>query len=616
MVENAMVPTQTTIKDPRTKSDKVNLWLERVNIAKKSLEDWARKEGADRFIQEYNGKFEIFFNGLKGQIPVPPINLIFAYVDADISNTYNRDPYISVNPKSGTVLGAKLWEAIINYKWRHLRTKNEVETEIIDKDLVGFAFHKVGYEVETSGAEEDLKIIHESLISKRIDWKDIVWNFGAKNPPYDCLWMAHRIVKPLEYIKQKYPTAKNLQGTPNPEIDKQAYDRAIYKDDISVGVIWEIWNKMDRMIYLVADGLNGQYLEDPRPWPEYMEEFPFLMYWDYYAPGKQRPLSAIAPWEPQILEFMVLLAAAINHHKRWSRQLLIKKGAISDGDLDKIERGNDGAIVDYTGTGDLNQNIFKLDWGTMPTDYYMLMDRLSDIMRQINGQPEFERGGITRTQSRTEGELQLIANGAKGRNDRRVDRFETHLENIARHMLMHLKANFDFEETIKITGDTPEEVIEALGESFDPITKTIKFSNEDIEGEYDVEIKAGSTLPLNRETKVSILRSVLQTLGNVGEAGVSPMLRTIVEEILSEYDMKSLKLAYQLEEQQNDQATQMQQQKVNALDIKAKTQAAKNVAQADKIGAEADKIKMQNVLDQNLQQFDQVAQEGEQYVGM
>jgi hypothetical protein len=588
-----MADEALTDKEPTNTPEAVRLWQERVSLGKRASEDWANKSGANRFVDEYNGTFGITFNGSKGSIPVPAINEIFAFVQADVSHTYNRDPYISVNPKSGSVKGAKLWEVILNYWWRKLKTKEEVEPEIIDKDLVGFAFHKVGKEVESEGAGEELKITKDALYSARIEWKDVVWNFGAKKPPYDCLWMAQRIVKPLGYIKRKYPNAKNIKGVQNPEVDKSAYDSASFKDDISVGVLWEIWDAEKREILLIAEGLNDQWLSDPRPWPDYIEEFPFLMYWDTHAPGKQRPMSAIAPWETQVLEKMVILASAVNHAKRWNRQMVVKQGAISTEALDKFERGDDGAILENTGTGDLDKNVHVLDWGTLPVDFYLLLDRLSAIERDVNGQPEFERGGVTKTSTRTSGELEMIQAGAKGRADRKVDRFEGHLENIARHMMMHLKADFDFEETVKITGQPPEDILGILKDHLDPVTMTIKYKPEDIKGEYEVEIKSGSTLPLNRENKRMILDRIMQTLGTVSESGVSPLLRTIISEILDEYDMKSLKEAYAQEQQMMDQQAANQKQETDANEAKARTQAVKNVAQADKIGAEADNIRME-----------------------
>ena len=127
----------------------IKLWMERITISKQASDDWFKKSGVERVIEEYNGKFQLFQNGLKGRIPVPPINTIWAYVQTDIASTYNRDPFIAVNPRhEGSVLGAKLWESILNYYWKKLKLKEELEPEIIDKDLCGFAWHKVGWACE------------------------------------------------------------------------------------------------------------------------------------------------------------------------------------------------------------------------------------------------------------------------------------------------------------------------------------------------------------------------------------------------------------------------------------------------------------------------------------
>lgn len=323
-----------------------------------------------------------------------------------------------------------------------------------------------------------------------------------------------------------------------------------------------------------------------------MAEFPFLMYWDYYSPDNPRPMSAIAPWEHQILEKMILLATAVNHSKRWNRQMLLPKGAMDPTSLDKFERGDDGAIIEYTSVSGAVAPILT-DFGQLPVDFYLLMDRLSAIERETNGQPEFERGGVTKTGTRTKGELTLIQQGAKGRSERKVDRFETHLENIARHMLAQLKADFDFESTVQITGELPEDVIQELGENYDPMTGTVTFTPEEIAGEFDVEIKAGSTLPLNKEGKVEILNSVLTTLGTVSADGVSPLLHAVITEILDAYDIKSIKEAYAQEREMEAQKQEMAQQETDADEAKARSQAAKNIAQTDKIGAEADKLRLE-----------------------
>ena len=579
-------------KKPKTEADDVGLWQQRLSIAKKAHDEWVDTSGAKRFCEEYKGKFDLAFMGRHGKIPVPPINEVFSYVQSDVAVTYNRDPYITVNPKAGTVRGAKLWEVWLNYQWRELRTKEELELEIIDKNLVGYAFHKVGHTVTSVGSEEQLKILSEKLYSTRVDWRDVFWNVGARRPPYDCQWMAQRIVRPLEDVKAKYPNAKTLKGTQHPDLDDETYKKSSYKDDIEVCVYYEVWDARSRQIYLVSDGLKDTFLNAPRPFPDYMDEFPFLMYWDFAIPGSPRPMSAIAPWEAQILEEMVILAQAVNHAKRWNRQAFYKHGGIIDENAaDKYERGDDGALIAVTGIGDLNTDIRFVDYGQLPTDFYLLMDRLQAYKRNINGQPEFVRGGVTKTGTRTQGELLMIQEGAKGRSDRKVDRLETHLENIARHMMAHMKANFDFEQMVKVSGDTPEEVIKALGDKFDPETRSINFTVDDIQGEYDVEVKAGSTLPMDKANRVRLLETVLPVVAQAsGKGPLPPLLFTIVKEILDNLEIKSLQEAYELEQQQAREAAAEQADREDTTEVKTAAEAAKRQAQSEQVRAETEII--------------------------
>lgn len=567
-------------KKPSEAKD-VALWQDRISVAKKEQDRWAEDSGAKRFVKEYSGDFGIVFHLRNRKVPIPPINDVFAYVQSDIATTYNRDPYITVNAKAGTVKGAALWEVILNYHWRLLKNKEELEYEIIDKDLVGHAWHKVGYAVDSIGKDDALKIENEKLYSAWLSWKDVLWNVGSKRPPVDCRWMAQRIVRPLKEIKKKYPAARGMEGSPDPTVADDNYKKSSYKDDIKVAVLWEIWDAEEKQVLLIAENLKDRYLESPKSWPEYLDEFPFLMYWDFAVPGKPYPMSAIAPWEAQTLEEMVLMGSAVNHAKRWNRQAFVKNGTIDENSLDKFERGDDAAIIVYNGD---TADIKFADFGQLPTDFYLLMDRLQATKRNINGQPEFVQGGVTKTGTRTIGELQLMQKGATGRQDRKIDRLETHCENIARHMLAHLKANFDFEETIKITGELPDNIIQALQQNFDQATQKISFSPEEIEGEYDVEVKSGSTLPMNKENKIQMMETILTTIAQAAAQGpMSHFMVTLIQELLKDYDIKSLEEAYALDVQEQQQMKAQEQGQQSVQDQKTQAESAKREAQSKQI---------------------------------
>jgi len=49
----------------------------------------------------------------------------------------------------------------------------------------------------------------------------------------------------------------------------------LYKEDFNYTAIYEVWDAHERKIYTLADEVNDKYLEDPKDWPEYLDEFPY-----------------------------------------------------------------------------------------------------------------------------------------------------------------------------------------------------------------------------------------------------------------------------------------------------------------------------------------------------
>lgn len=104
-------------------------------------------------------------------------------VQTDISYLYFRDPYITLRPtKSATAKGAAILETAINYYWRTLNQKEEIESQLIDADLVGHAWNKDGYYVQ--GQEE-------GMYSMKVSWRDVIFNVGSRRPPMTpCGWLT------------------------------------------------------------------------------------------------------------------------------------------------------------------------------------------------------------------------------------------------------------------------------------------------------------------------------------------------------------------------------------------------------------------------------------------
>ncbi len=388
-------------------------------------------------------------------------------------------------------------------------------------------------------------------------------------------------------MKKDYPKlAKRLTGSSYPSIDIKYMKNILYKEDFNFTAIYEVWDAHERMIYTLADEVNDKYLEDPKPWPEWLNEFPFQFLSFHNIPDKPYPPSDVGPWEPQVKEKIKLFTMMLNFAKRWNRQMLMKKGTMGLQEIDKFEKGIEGSILMASTTGDIQTATKMLDWGSMPPDFFMLVDRLDALIDRIRGQSQFQQGGVTKTATRTSGELELIKGGADSRNDRKQDRIENHCANIARHLIMQMKNNFDVPFIAKITGKEPPEIIQAFQDQgmYDPASQTIKFDKSAIQGDFDVSVKAGSTLPLDKMTRDKILTSVYQMSVPLASApSVPPFIAEIIQELLKDYEIKGLKVAFDQQAQDVQQKQQSSQQEQDLLDQKTMSETAKRNAQAQNV---------------------------------
>ena len=254
------------LKEPQ----QVARWHDRISVSKRMRDTTANENNWENYIKELKGQYDVVL----GNAYVPPINEVFSYKDTLLANLYYKDPYITVNPKKdATILGSYVLEAAVNHLWGELSLKADVELEITDTICVGHSWNKVGNNTKTAGTGEDLRLVEDSIYANRVSWRDIYMNVGCKRPTRDNSWIAHRIYKPTEDLKKDYgKVAKDLNGSSFPSIDVKYMHNILYKEDFNFSAMYEIWDARERMVYTVADELTDKYLEDPKPWPDYIKD--------------------------------------------------------------------------------------------------------------------------------------------------------------------------------------------------------------------------------------------------------------------------------------------------------------------------------------------------------
>jgi hypothetical protein len=552
----------------KEKDDKrvtARVWMERIKRSlryrdkEKKRQEWARLE------KEYSGEYDVKVGGTQA----PPINLVFGYVDTASSRIYFRDPHMTINPKGKESIGAaRIMELDTNYAFKSLKVKRSIKQTLIDALVVAHGWIKLGYVSETGqrlsepGTEPAEYIKNEEIFMSYVPWEDIVFDTAmSKMPPYDCRWIAHRIVKPLDEMKRdhNYTNTGRLDSNVKSRDSKDAQDKnkdeqQAEGDDSELFEFWEITDLDTKKVYCVCDQSDKYLREDDYKYE--MSGLNYSMLAFNRVNNKPYPISDVFLIEPQILERIKLRAAQLNHIKRWGRQLSVEEGAVTKEEMEKFSQGVDGAVIQRRKG---SAPPAPIEYAALQQEIFAIDNFLQSDMDAVIGQSDLDRGAPPKTNAKTtKYQLQEQNQGTSVRQNSKQDTLEDFLEEITDKYISLVKQFQDIPKYVRITGMKPEQIV-AQFQSIPGVTidqTGIKFTKESIKGEFEVEAKAGSTLPLNRENKIRLLDTTLEKGQAMGIVPGSPIGNAVRKALLRELDIAELEVACDEQEAMEKQAQQ------------------------------------------------------------
>lgn len=583
--------------NPESEKLEVESWLRTLSKAELDRDNAGKKAGWDRFINEYRNEWGF----LQGQVSIPiiPINMIYAYTKTEIARLYFKDPWITVNAKRTEDIGsAQIAEQIINYTWGELALKQEIKKVLLESILVGHSYMKVGYAAEfgtvesqpqeqqkrgpgrppkkkVSEIETSEYIKSENVFAYHVPYKDVVFDPSSTFPaPHNARWMAHKIVKPLRAVREAgiYDHVDDLKTSGSQDDTKTGYDTSginteHLNHEIRSVTLYEIYDLDNMRICTVSPGCP--YYLNEIDYPDYLSGgFPFSMLAFNPVPGEVYPLSDVAASEGLSIEMTKIVAIWINHLKRHNRQIIIEQDLFNDQELDKFKDGNDGAII--KSNGPIEGKYFLPQYPAVQTDSYQIYNEAYKLYQVVSGQTPTDQGGPTHAPTRTLGELRLQMEGGHARSAEKVDVLEDFIEEVARKLLSIMQKKYDLPKIVRIVG--PESVQKKLqsalpqrpsaqpqlpGGQTNPLqgqstTSDLGFSwnRQDILGEMDVDVVAGSTVPMDKESQLQMLEKMIPMLPAAGVTPGSPAAKAYAREIFRLVGIKSVEAIIDLVDQQ------------------------------------------------------------------
>ncbi len=557
-------------KKSGVKSEEITKAFNRIKNAEKKRDDADKKYGYSRCLDEYNGDYANSIPSFVAGVDLIPINEVYAYAKTFVPSVYSRDPYITINPKGKKfIVGAKILEYAVNAYWRELQLKRQIKKSVFNA-IFAEGYIKLGYSSSLGSiAKEDGEksiapsefISEDEIFAINVSWKNIVRDPDSTDDLYDARFVAHQIILPTDAIKASsmYDNTEDLN--PNFAVKSISPGKTNYGEQYgnveNYSVLYEVWDRDMEMVYTISEGCDKylMYKKWPYKFSGAKQSYPFEMIRFNEAPDACYGPNLIAPWEPQLWEKMKMRAIQLDHIKRFGRQLITEKGALSRQEMDKLKKGITGSIIQAEpGKGGTVQPI---QYPPIQPDIYAIENRIDLDKDNISGQPNVVRSAPQKTSSRTLGEVDRLISAFQSRQNDPQSVVEEFSERVSKKLIGLMQQYFSENKYLNVGArdakwlareikDNPPDPSAAQDMSgrVDDIGFLMK--PEDIKKiEFEVEVRAGSTLPLDRKNRTSAMVNIVELGDKIGIQPGSKTSKVIGKNLVAEFDMPEIVAAYE-----------------------------------------------------------------------
>lgn len=494
----------------------------------------------------------------------------FTVVETIIPKVFARDPKwraIARNPDF-TADGPRTIQDLLSYQWSKMDMRIKMYDYIKDSLIYSKAFAKVGWNFQTKTKTimepvvgENDKITFKKVVKGAIEYDDptvdIVDPYDIYIDPDsttsgyggDCRYMIHRKTMTLDDIKQN-PNYENVDkikrgGYAETYMDKQSRhnNNTPQKDKHNDLIeILEYWEK-DRLI-VIAD--RSVVLRDT-PNPYSFKDFPFVELDDYRDPHKlygQSELSVIDPLQREV--------NSIRNQRRDYDNLALNPvvrmipGTLRNPNSATMAPGNVWMVSDLS-----SMDVFTLP--QLQGSSSEIEDRTARDIKMSVAIDEIGIGLLPEGSARRSATEVVTAQSMAGKRFAiKIALLEESVKKIGELVFALNQQFLDQEKLIQVVGQRGA-------------TEWVKFTPEDIRGEYMIAIETGSMLPKDeiaaRQEAVQLLQYITPIIGPViktNPAVILPVIRMVLDtfelpgkqEILDELN-SALGQAKQRVEEQN-----------------------------------------------------------------
>lgn len=514
---------------PRPNKDVLADYRKKIEHSRK----WRKEEKYDklwrRMIDLYKGKH---FNDMSDEDRML-INVSFSTINVIGPSVAVNHPKITVGArKSEDGDKAIITEAIVNYWWRHFDCQKQLRRAVDDYLILGHAWLKVGYRfveeeklkkivtdenAEVSDPEQGMSMETEIVVVEDRPFVERVSPFDVLIDPdatcvEDMKWIAQRIRRPMAEVRNdpRYNTKSRKDCQASHYSKWSAEDgkpRQSRQEEDAYVDVWEYYDVKRQTMAVFCDG-GDAFLINPHKMP-YAFGHPFVMMRNYDIPEHFYPMGELEAIEPLQYELNATRSQMMNHRKRFSRKWLYKESAFDQDGRAALESDEDNVMVPVVSDEPLGSVVTNMPAVVNPPDMYNVSSMILSDIDRISGVAEFMRGGSSEI-SRTATESAMMQDAMNARTSDKLAEVERTIAGCAKR-LIGLAQQY-------MTGD---HVARVVGSAAMPIW--VNFDREYILGEFDFEVEAGSTQPVNESFRRQMALQMVDAMAPFVGAGVVDM---------------------------------------------------------------------------------------------
>jgi len=492
------------------------------------------------------------------------VNYLLATSNAILPTIIGQSPSIRVRPRRPQDAdSAKTAQYALNWCWHTIKATDTTRQIALDTLLFGVGVGKVGFDPSGSYWTADdydtgpdipsPESVEDPDLDERV-LKDVLaeqgiftdepqdkptltrvcpWNLLLPSGYYrleDCPWVAERLVVRLEDLRadKRFRVPKELSADAyletevpkdlmNPDRDNIHVDPGFEPEYV---IVYELryWKRMRDgsmkryVLWLLRSGDVPdvkdsvlRHIPDPLEMRGYpYESLHFVRSPQDFHSTKISDLAAIQPLSDSLNSMWRNMIELHELNGQLRGKFLVAAGSLEDGRLSQLlNSGVRGAVQEVNVGLRVQDAVMPLPEAHQPSDTPMVMTSLSRLMHEISGVDVYQRGGVGR-KGTTATEVATANAGFQSRITIRLNAIEAFIEGSAGKMLSLMRQFWDEARWIRVVGDRGEDGF-------------VRFSSDDIQGVYDVEIEAGSTVPTDpaeeQVAHMGLLQAIQQTVG-------------------------------------------------------------------------------------------------------